>query len=71
MGLVTLTAVVPEGQIGGGGGGFWHEHPDVGGFVWHAEHPVMGGFVWHTEHPVVGVVVALHDVHACVARGTA
>ncbi|WP_153533952.1 hypothetical protein [Streptomyces sp. RB17] len=57
-GLVTLTAVVPEGQ-GGGGGGVWHAHPDV------------GGFVWHDEHPVVGVVVVLHDVHACAARGTA
>jgi hypothetical protein len=43
----------------------------MGGIDWHAEHPDVGGFVWHDGHPVVGVVVALHDVHACVARGTA
>ncbi|MGN5378769.1 hypothetical protein ACQ4WX_19190 [Streptomyces lasalocidi] len=84
MGLVTLTAVEPEGQTGGGGGGVvwhphpvvggfvWHtEHPDVGGFVWHTEHPDVGGLVWHAEHPDVGAGVALHAVHGCAARGTA
>ncbi|GGU74443.1 hypothetical protein GCM10010260_02840 [Streptomyces filipinensis] len=67
-GLVTLIAVAPEGQ--GGGGGVWHGVHPVGGFVEHAEHPDVGGFVAHDdEHP--GVLLVEQVGHACAARGTA